>query len=314
MGGPATDEVVVTEQDLRDSELRAILFAVTTSQEITEALAEVMAAVDALATSKQRTSLRCATQWTFYPVVCFSRRLVKVGRRRLKRWEVTYMLQHTVLLWGLVGIALFSPLRGRWGVDRLSWTFVAAALVSQPTSEATVYSAVVRVGATLAGCIVGYLLSLLGLVLGRGYDGVLVAAVGATSFGLVVAIPLRYRDAAYLAASTNMVLTVCPLVGSACASVTDAPGCRPDWDTALARALFTSAGVVLASVFHVVCLPRWRATEVRADLAAATSGAGRLYAEMFAKFFAGVADATEAAPAVRQAVGVAVEVRRRRRR
>ncbi|GAB0493305.1 hypothetical protein MMPV_004585 [Pyropia vietnamensis] len=310
--GPPPETEVITEQDLRDSELRAILFAVTTSQEITEALADVMAAVDVLATSKRRTSLRPATQWTFFPVICLMRRLLTVGQRRLKRWEVTYMLQHTMLLWGLVGIALFSPLRGRWGADRLSWTFVAAALVSQPTSEATVYSGVVRVCATLAGCIVGYLLSLLSLLLGRSYDAVLVAAVGVTSFGLVVAIPLRYRDSAYLATSTNMVLTVCPLVGSACQSVTDASACRPDWDTALARALFTSTGVVLASVFHVVFLPRWRATEVRADLAAAFAGAGRAYSEMFAKFFAGVAEATEAAPVVRQAVGVAVEVRRRR--
>lgn len=49
--------------------------AVTTSREITEALAEVMAFVRALAASKRRTSFRCATQWTYWPALCLGRRV-----------------------------------------------------------------------------------------------------------------------------------------------------------------------------------------------------------------------------------------------
>jgi hypothetical protein len=274
--------------EIEGSEMQALIFLAVASHALSEALASVQNAMDAM--SDRRFSLFETFRWLLVPLQALAKRMQNIVRGDLQAWESRFILTHSLLLSVILALAMFLEPLQEFKSSEVAWVYTSAGLAAQLSAEPTLMIATLRVLATISGSFCGFGVSRALLSFGPTAHVIgLPVLMAVATFVSLLTIHPHYRYASFLFCATIGIVSFCSRATDKCRdkiiATLENSHCFPDWRYAVARMTNVSIGVVLVLVFHLLFWPRYAQTEARQALSKAFINGSRLLSSLHRTYF-----------------------------
>lgn len=273
------------------TEPQALVFFAISSHALSEEIARVQRSMAELAQSRSRRSLKALLTFAFMPAQRLWLRCQKIYHGELQSWEVRFIAAHGLLLFSLIALSLFLPIRKTFEASEIGWVYTSAVLSTQLSVEPTLFVGLIRVFATASGAALAYaadsVLKAIGRESNNSLQYLLVPYLMIIGFSTLLLFSPRFRYAAFLTVLTASLVAFCPQTSKSCtrAFVPRPVACYPTWKFAVARASNVSVGVLFAIVFHLLFWPRFAHKEIRSLLSKSFLRASGLFARQHRVYF-----------------------------
>lgn len=221
-----------------------------------------------------------------FPVLAQRIRIMVLAR--MHAWEVRFMSTHALLLSCILALALFLP-PNIFKRNETAWTYGSAALVAQLSAEPTLFIALWRVLATVAGSAMGFgFASILRTI---DNDNAVYYLIVPYMFLITIAclllVPPTYRYAAFLIIITNGVMLFCPRTTNECLNAEREvdEACLADISYAISRTASVTVGVVFAIIFHILFWPRYANDDALRKLSRAFKNSTQVLHKLRLRYF-----------------------------
>lgn len=270
-------------------ELQALSFFGVATHALAEEIVHVQTKLRQVSTSSRTLWLMILYRIVFGGLSPLFERLKVVLTGKMEGWEVRFAMSHSILCLFILALSLFVPFPKWMEPSEIAWVFTSAVLAAQLSAEPTLFIGAIRVVATVTGALVSYGFTAILTAAGRDTNPTLqyLAVPYILVFTMIVLllVPPKLRYAAFLLLVTSCVMLFCQRSSLKCESGDDLRWCYPNWQYAISRSVYVSAGVVLAFLFHIIFWPRFANREALQILSTGLVNATRTMGKIRRTYF-----------------------------